>query len=103
MNFFRLKTEGFDYKLFACALLLSLIGVLLIYSAKHASTPNEKGLFIKQLFWLSLSLLAAAIIFMTPLRLHEILSYLYYLSAVLLLLAVFFIGATRLGATRWFE
>jgi len=103
MNFFRLKTEEFDFKLFACSLLLSLIGVLLIYSAKHASTPNEKGLFLKQLFWLSFSLIAASIIFLIPLRLHEILSYLYYLSAVLLLLAVLFIGATRLGATRWFE
>lgn len=102
MKLFKLKTEEFDFKLLACALLLSLIGVLLIYSAKHAS-PNEHGLFLKQLFWLSISLVAATIIFITPLRLHEIFSYLYYLSAILLLGAVLFIGATRLGATRWFE
>ena len=103
MNFFRLKTEEFDLKLFACALLLSLIGMLLIYSAKHASTPGEKGLYLKQLFWLCLSLIIAAVIFKLPLRLHEIFSYVYYLSAILLLGVVLFIGATRLGATRWFE
>ena len=102
MKFFRLKTEEFDFKLLACALLLSLIGVLLIYSAKHSSLA-EKGLFLKQIFWLFLSLVVAVIIFITPLRLHEIFSYLYYLSAILLLGAVLFIGATRLGATRWFE
>ena len=102
MKFFRLKTDEFDFKLLACALLLSLIGLLLIYSAKH-STLNEKGLFLKQIFWLFLSLIVAVIIFITPLRLHEIFSYLYYVSAILLLGAVLFIGATRLGATRWFE
>jgi len=102
MKLFKLKTEEFDLKLFACALLLSLIGILLIYSAKHASL-NEQNLFLRQLFWLFLSLIAASIIFITPLRFHEIFSYLYYLSAVLLLGAVLFVGATRLGATRWFE
>jgi len=102
MSFLKLNREEFDFKLFACALLLSLIGVLLIYSAKHAS-PAEKFLFLRQLFWLSLSLIAAVIVFKTPLRLHEIFSYLYYLSAILLLGAVLFVGTTRLGATRWFE
>ncbi len=102
MKLFRLNTGEFDFKLFTCALLLSLIGVLLIFSAKHSS-PNEHGLFSKQLFWLSISLIAAIVIFMIPLRVHEIFSYLYYLSAILLLVAVLFIGETRLGATRWFE
>lgn len=94
--------EDFDFRLFACALLLSLIGVLLIFSAKHAS-PGEQGLYLKQLLWLFLSLVAAAVIFVIPLRFHEVFSYLYYLSAILLLGAVLAVGATRLGATRWFE
>jgi len=40
---------------------------------------------------------------MIPLRFHEIFAYLYYLLALFLLVTVFFIGTTRLGATRWFE
>lgn len=102
MFWLKLKTEDFDFKLLATALVLSLIGVLLIYSSKHASL-NEQNLFLKQLLWLFLSVIAAGTIFMIPLRLHEILSYLYYLSALFLLGAVFFIGTTRLGAIRWFE
>ncbi len=102
MSFLKLKTEEIDFKLFATALFLSLIGILLIYSAKHTSL-NEQNLFQKQLFWLFLSLIAAGIIFVIPLRLHEIFSYLYYLLAIVLLVAVFFFGASRLGATRWFE
>lgn len=102
MFWFRLKTEDFDFKLLTVALVLSLIGVLLIYSSKHASV-NEKDLFLKQMLWLFLSLVAAGIIFTIPLRFHEIFSYLYYLLALFLLIAVFLIGTTRLGATRWFE
>jgi len=102
MSLFKLKTEDFDFKLFVTALLLSLIGVLLIFSAKHASL-NEQNLFLRQLFWLFLSLITAGIIFIIPLRFHEIFSYLYYLLALFLLGALFFIGTTRLGATRWFE
>lgn len=98
----KLKTEDLDFKLLAAALILSLMGVLLIYSSQHASL-DEQNLFLKQLFWVLLSLIAAGIIFVIPLRFHEIFSYLYYISALFLLAAVFFIGTTRLGATRWFE
>jgi len=102
MSFIKLKTEEIDFKLFTTALLLSLIGILLIYSAKHTSL-NEQNLFQKQLFWLFLSLIAAGILFIIPLRFHEIFSYLYYLLAIVLLVAVLFFGINRLGATRWFE
>jgi rod shape determining protein RodA len=102
MSWLKLKTEDFDFKLLATALILSLIGVLLIFSSKHASL-NEQALFLKQLLWLFLSLIAVGVIFMIPLRFHEIFSYLYYLLALFLLVAVFFIGTTRLGATRWYE
>jgi len=102
MQLLKLKTDDFDFKLFVTALLLSLIGILLILSAKHAS-PNEQNLFLRQLLWLFLSLITTVIIFMIPLRFHEIFAYLYYLLALVLLVTVFFIGTTRLGATRWFE
>lgn len=102
MSFIKLKTEEIDFKLFATTLLLSLIGILLIYSAKHTSL-NEQNLFQKQLFWLFLSLIAAGILFIIPLRFHEIFSYLYYLLAIVLLVTVLFFGISRLGATRWFE
>jgi len=101
MAFLKLKIEDFNFKLLATALILSLIGILLIYSAKHASV-KEQYLFLRQLFWLVLSLTAAGVILTIPLRFHEIFSYLYYLLALFLLLAVFFIGETKLGATRWF-
>ena len=98
----KFKTDEIDFKLFFTALLLSLIGILLIYSAKHNSI-TEQSLFLKQLFWLFLSLIAAGILFTFPLRLHEIFSYIYYFSAIVLLVAVFLFGINRMGANRWFE
>jgi rod shape determining protein RodA len=102
MSFLKLRPEEFDFKLFITALLLSLIGILLIYSAKHTSL-NEQNLFQKQLFWLFLSLIASGILFIIPLRLHEIFSYIYYFSAIVLLVAVLLLGINRMGANRWFE
>jgi rod shape determining protein RodA len=98
----KFKTDEIDFKLFFTALLLSLIGILLIYSAKHNSI-SEQSLFLKQLLWLFLSLIAAGILFIFPLRLHEIFSYIYYFSAIVLLVAVFLFGINRMGANRWFE
>lgn len=98
----KFKTDEIDFKLFFTALLLSLIGILLIYSAKHNSIV-EQSLFLKQFFWLFLSLIAAGILFIFPLRLHEIFSYIYYFSAIVLLVAVFLFGINRMGANRWFE
>ncbi len=101
MKFFNPKS--WDFLLVGSALLLSVIGILLIYSAKYSAVSvTEKELYIRQIMWLGLAILVFLITKEIPLKLHEALAYLYYGLGVFLLLSLLAFGATKMGATRWF-
>ena len=92
-----------DRWLWIIGLFLSLAGVALIYSSTHlSSNPAEQDLYLKQLFWVALGLLAFWLVYILPFRFFEAFAYLFYAIAVLALIGVFFFGSTRLGATRWY-
>lgn len=79
----------------ALATLLSGIGLLLIYSAAGSTY------FVRQLIFLPIALLCAAIAFVTPRRLiYGIAEWLYALALVMLVLVIFF--GTGPGSNRWF-
>jgi rod shape determining protein RodA len=94
--------KTFDWSLFLSALLLSVIGILLIYAATHfSSTPATRGIYLKQTIWLLIGLAVCLIIYFMPLKVHEAFSFVYYLVAIMILLALL---ATSSGATaRWFR
>jgi rod shape determining protein RodA len=100
----RLQRKDFDIWLLSAAFILSLIGILLIFSSKYySSNPSEQSLYLKQISWLVFGLIAAGVVFFVPLRFHEALSYLYYFLAVVLLGLLFLGGSGQLGAARWFR
>ncbi|MFQ5868415.1 MAG: rod shape-determining protein RodA [Candidatus Zixiibacteriota bacterium] len=90
-----------DPYLFLPALLLSLIGILLIFSALQDSSDHEASSYLRQLVWLAMGLLVFVAVSAIAPRIYESLSILSYLVALLLLVSLFFFGASRLGATRW--
>lgn len=93
-----------DWKLIGAALLLSLIGVLLIFSAEfHSPNAYEREFYIRQLVWLCIALGVFAAIIHLPPRLFEFGSYFFYAIALFLLVLVLFAGVERLGARRWFD
>lgn len=92
-----------DRYLLLPALLLSLLGILLIFSALHGSSAQGGSLYLRQMIWLAVGLLVFMAVSSIGPRIHENLSSLFYLVAVLLLILLFFGGASRLGATRWFS
>lgn len=95
--------KSWDWLLVGSALLLSLIGILLIYSAKfNAVLLADRELYVKQIMWLGLALLVFLVTKEIPPKLHEALAYFYYAGGVLLLLLLLAFGATKMGATRWF-
>lgn len=99
-----IKQSRFDWASFLAPLLLALLSVALIYSAKHASSsPAERALFVKEALWVALGLIVFLVAYKIPLRTHEIMAYLYYAFGLLLLAALFVLGATQYGATRWFN
>ncbi|MGE5693517.1 MAG: rod shape-determining protein RodA [Candidatus Zixiibacteriota bacterium] len=93
-----------DRWLWTIGVILSLSGVALIYSSTHMSpNPVEQDLYLKQLFWIVLGLVAFWIVYVLPFRFFEAFAYLFYAAAILALVGVFFLGSTRLGATRWYD
>ncbi len=99
-----LKYAELDWKLITAVLLLSLIGVLLIFSAQyHAASEYAQTFYQRQLIWLGIALAAFLIVIHLPLRLFDATAYLVYGLVVILLIGVLFFGATRMGPSRWYS
>jgi rod shape determining protein RodA len=107
-------TRDFDWGLFAITILISLVGIMSIYSATHY--PGKANInysddlsslsntfWIKQAIWLLLSLILA--IFMANFNYHHFwdLAWFLYVSSVILLFLVLVVGVERSGAKRWFD
>jgi rod shape determining protein RodA len=92
--------RSFSLGIFLPALALSLIGVVLVYSATYYSVdPLEHGLYSKQIVWLLIGIMLAIFIYYLPLRLHEVFSAFYYVAALLFLIALLIISNET--AQRW--
>lgn len=99
-----LEYRQIDWRLVLAALLLSVIGIVLIYSAQYdAATGTSMDYYSKQIVWLAAALILFIIVIHVPLRLIDFLSYLFYAAALVLLLLVLFIGHAKYGAARWFS
>jgi len=99
-----IKWSELDWKLITAAVLLSIIGIILIYSAQHFSDdPVSRNYYLKQLGWLAMGLVAFTITIAIPPRFFDFIAYIFYGVMVLLLFIVLFAGSTRMGAARWFD
>ena len=97
---FRLRES--DLTLIIVALILSAIGILLIYSAKHHSdNPAERAIYLKQIIWVLVGLSACVLVFSIPLRFYEIFSYVLYFLSLLTLVLILVVGSSKMGAARW--
>jgi rod shape determining protein RodA len=100
----KFRSKDFDWGLMVVALILSVIGIFLIYSAKHYSANAvEKGIYLKQIAWLFLGFCVGAIVFFIPLRFYEVFSYVLYFIALGTLLLILLVGSSKMGAARWFS
>ncbi|HEX6511902.1 MAG TPA: rod shape-determining protein RodA [Chloroflexota bacterium] len=97
----------FDYMLLICALLLTVYGILMVYSATLADSPKDAPFLstfsghqaVFALIGLTLLLLFRAV----DARLIQAAGYPIYAVNLLLLLAVAAIGARSHGAQRWID
>jgi len=94
--------KNFDWFTFSLVILLSVIGIMTIYSATRPLLPTDQsGFHIRQIYWLLIGMAALFIVvsfdyiwlsrFASPL----------YAGGLLLLLAVLIMGRTGMGAQRW--
>lgn len=103
MSWLILRLPDFDRKLVGAALLLSIIGVLLIYSAQYYSdNPAARTFYLKQAVWLVVALVFFWITISVPPRFYDFIAYIFYGVMLLLLILVLVAGSTRMGAARWF-
>jgi len=86
----------FNWELFGVALALSIIGILLIYSAVEGT--NLKSLYLRQCAFLLVAIAIMFILWRIPVRIHDGLAYIYYILILVLLILVLFQANT---VKRW--
>jgi len=98
----RVRVPAIDGWLALAAVALVAIGLLTVYSA--TSIPGaHQGLWIKQMEWAGLAILAAWLAAAIPYRVYDTLAWPFYGLALVLLVAVLLMGTTAMGAKRWLD
>ncbi|MFZ1682900.1 MAG: rod shape-determining protein RodA [Candidatus Zixiibacteriota bacterium] len=99
-----IKYRELDWKLIGAFLVLSIIGIVVIFSAQYyAESAHRQTFYLRQMIWLGLALVGFALTVNLPQRLFDAGSYWLYLAGVLMLVAVLAMGQARMGASRWFD
>jgi rod shape determining protein RodA len=94
--------QYFDWWTLLIIIVISLIGILTIYSATRPLPGMERELFYqKQLYWLGLSLLCVFVFMFFDYTWLKNYGYIIFTTGVILLVVVIFIGRTGMGAQRW--
>lgn len=94
---------NFDWLTFALILLISIIGIITIYSATRPSieTGTHPDFYLKQILWLLISIVVLfVVVFFDYIWLNRF-SYILYAIGILLLVVVLFAGKATMGAQRW--
>jgi len=95
----RPHVQDFDWPLLGIVGVISLLGVLEIYSSTHASAMA--GMHWKQLMWIGIGVVGMFVI--SRIDYHTLLDQapVLYLVGIAGLLVVLVVGYSRLGAKRW--
>ncbi len=88
-----------DFILLSIVTLLSIAGLLALYSATN--TTQSQGYFMRQVMVLVIGFSLLFVTTFTPLKIILRLSYLFYGISIFLLVLVFFFGVIGYGAERW--
>ena len=82
--------------------ILAVVGVSMVYSATQSRSQILGGLYIRQMVWVAVGLIALAVAATVPYRYLEAFAYPLYAISLLLLIGVLFVpGSAR--AHRWFR
>jgi rod shape determining protein RodA len=103
MHIDRRLIKNFDWITLLVIIVLTLIGVMTIYSATRPTIGmgGQPDFYTKQLIWLALSIIAIFVVTSFDyIWLHR-LAYPLYGVGILLLLVVLIMGKTSMGAQRW--
>lgn len=92
-----------DWPLFICAVLISLLGVLNLYSATSVYTGAVADRYVSQMYWLLGAGAVGALLCAFDYRHLERYAYVIYAVGILALLVVLVLARDVRGANRWIE
>lgn len=93
---------NFDWVVLGAAVVLSLLGIMTIYSATRPLGGGEHpSYYIRQLYWLLVGLGAMVAVVSVDYAWLNRYAYAVYGAGLALLVVVLLIGKTGMGATRW--
>ncbi len=95
--------KDFDLLILVTALVLSGIGILVIYSSTRVELDGGSGLHLKQLIWLGIGLCLLALFLVTPVKAFYAFAYLLYGLSLVLLLLPLLRGSGGFPARRWID
>ncbi len=101
-KFFSKLAKRFDWTLFLASILLTLIGIIFIYSAT-LSTGKVSYYFWKQFLAFGLGLIFMFILVFFPYTIFREHIYLLFLFSVFVLLGLFFLGSVVRGTRGWYN
>jgi rod shape determining protein RodA len=93
----------FDWPLFIAVVLISVLGVINLYSATSVYTGARAELYISQIYWLFLGGIVGGVLIAIDYRHLERIAYLVYTFGVFTLALVFILGRDVRGSVRWIE
>lgn len=101
-----MRRDGLDRPLILVTLALTAFGVMMVYSAGQTDVPSvaARGAWIRQLVWLGIGIVGAAIVFRVNFRILEWAAPGLYILGVVLLLLTLFVGTgagTAAGSKSW--
>ena len=101
-----MRRDGLDRPLILVALALTVFGVMMVYSAGQTDVPSvaARGAWIRQLIWLAVGIVGAAIVFRVNFRILEWAAPGLYILGIVLLLVTLFVGTgagTAAGTKSW--
>jgi rod shape determining protein RodA len=102
LNIDRRLIKNFDWVTFSLVILLSIIGIMTIYSATRPLLLTDQPNFhIKQIYWFLIGICALFLVTKIDYIWLSRFAYPLYAIGVLLLLSVLIAGRTGMGAQRW--
>jgi len=94
--------KNFDWVMLSVTVLITLIGIMTIYSAtRPLSTEGHPVFYLKQTSWLIIGIIALFFIVSFDYMWLSRFSLPLYIIGIVLLIAVFIFGRTGMGAQRW--
>ncbi len=96
-----MRTSKFDWSLAIIAVLLSLIGIMNIYSASHTQNAAGLALYQKQIIWVALGLVVMVALAYTNYQIIGHYAFYIYLAAIFLLVLTLVVAKPINNSRRW--